>query len=61
MLVVYAFRRFTLKDSRKAIVRYVKWEDVDGILDIFNTIAEEEEIVRYLGVVGRGPGRNTPG
>jgi len=43
-------REVTLKDGRTAILRHVEWRDLDDILDVFNSVAEEE-MTKYLGVV----------
>jgi len=44
-------RRVTLKDGRTVILRSIKWRDLDGILDVFNSVAEEEEMIKYLGII----------
>ena len=40
-----------LKNGNEAILRDVRWNDLDDILEIFNSLAEEDEIIKYLGIV----------
>ena len=42
MRLCETFRRFVTRDGREAILRSLKWEDLDGLLDYINSFAEED-------------------
>ncbi len=47
MLVGEIVKRFILKDGRKVVLRTPKWEDLDGLLELINSLVDEgAEIAR---------------
>jgi RimJ/RimL family protein N-acetyltransferase len=51
MLVGKIVKRFILKDGRKVVLRKPKWEDLDGLLELINSLVDEgAEIARSMKV-----------
>lgn len=38
-------RTFTAKDGRKITIRSIKWEDLDQVLDMINSLVDEEALI----------------
>ncbi len=44
-------KKVVLKDGRTVVLRHLRWEDFEDILNLFNSVAKEEECIPYLGVM----------
>ena len=42
MFVIHTFKRFSTKDGRKAVLRNPRWDDLDDLLEAFNSFVEEQ-------------------